>query len=152
MGKRPLRVPFSSQTFGGTIRDCARVRFLYRKKQRGITAQASGLLYESNEVGNGKTKGANAKKYQNVPHARLCDRRGCRDTGHLRKENILNTDLLLKVAGIGILVTVAYQILHKTGRDEQAMLVSVAGLIIVLLMLVREMGGLFDSVRSIFGL
>jgi stage III sporulation protein AC len=70
----------------------------------------------------------------------------------LRKENILNTDLLLKVAGIGILVTVAYQILHKTGRDEQAMLVSVAGLIIVLLMLVREMGGLFDSVKSIFGL
>lgn len=70
----------------------------------------------------------------------------------MRKENILNTDLLLKVAGIGILVTVAYQILHKTGRDEQAMLVSVAGLIIVLLMLVREMGGLFDSVRSIFGL
>lgn len=64
----------------------------------------------------------------------------------------MNTDLLLKVAGIGILVTVAYQILHKTGRDEQAMLVSVAGLIIVLLMLVREMGGLFDSVRSIFGL
>ena len=70
----------------------------------------------------------------------------------MRKENILNTDLLLKVAGIGILVTVAYQILHKTGRDEQAMLVSVAGLIIVLLMLVREMGGLFDSVKSIFGL
>ena len=64
----------------------------------------------------------------------------------------MNTDLLLKVAGIGILVTVDYQILHKTGRDEQAMLVSVAGLIIVLLMLVREMGGLFDSVRSIFGL
>ena len=64
----------------------------------------------------------------------------------------MNTELLLKVAGIGILVTVAYQILHKTGRDEQAMLVSVAGLIIVLLMLVQEMGGFFDSVKSIFGL
>ena len=55
----------------------------------------------------------------------------------------MNTDLLLKVAGIGILVTVAYQILHKSGRDEQAMLVSLAGLIIVLFMLVQEIGGLF---------
>ena len=64
----------------------------------------------------------------------------------------MNTELILKVAGIGILVTVAYQILSKSGRDEQAMLVSISGLIIVLFMLVREMGGLFDSVRSIFGL
>ena len=64
----------------------------------------------------------------------------------------MNTDLLLKVAGIGILVTVAYQILHKSGRDEQAMLASLAGLIIVLFMLVQEIGGLFESVESIFGL
>lgn len=64
----------------------------------------------------------------------------------------MNTEIILKVAGIGILVTVAYQILSKSGRDEQAMLVSISGLIIVLFMLVREMGGLFDSVKSIFGL
>lgn len=64
----------------------------------------------------------------------------------------MNTELILKVAGIGILVTVAYQILSKSGRDERAMLVSISGLIIVLFMLVREMGGLFDSVKSIFGL
>lgn len=64
----------------------------------------------------------------------------------------MNTELLLKVAGIGILVTITYQILNKSGRDEQAMLVSISGIIIVLLMLVREMGGLFDSVKSIFGL
>ena len=64
----------------------------------------------------------------------------------------MNTELILKVAGIGILVTVAYQILSKSGRDEQAMLVSISGLIIVLFMLVREMGGLFESVKSIFGL
>ena len=64
----------------------------------------------------------------------------------------MNTELILKVAGIGILVTVAYQILSKSGRDEQAMLVSISGLINVLFMLVREMGGLFDSVKSIFGL
>lgn len=64
----------------------------------------------------------------------------------------MNTELILKVAGIGILVTVAHQILSKSGRDEQATLVSVSGIIIVLFMLVREMGGLFDSVKSIFGL
>ena len=64
----------------------------------------------------------------------------------------MNTELILKVVGIGILVTVAVQILNKSGRDEQAMLVAVSGIIIVLLMLVREMGGLFDSVKSVFGL
>ena len=64
----------------------------------------------------------------------------------------MNIELILKVAGVGILVTIAYQILSKSGRDEQAMLVSVAGIIIVLLMLVGEIGGLFDKVESIFGL
>ena len=64
----------------------------------------------------------------------------------------MNTELLLKVAGVGILVAIAYQILNKSGRDEQAMLVSISGIIIVLLMLVRDIGGLFDSVKSIFGL
>ena len=49
-------------------------------------------------------------------------------------------------------MAIAYQILNKSGRDEQAMLVSISGIIIVLLMLVREIGGLFDSVKSIFGL
>lgn len=53
----------------------------------------------------------------------------------------MNTELILKVAGIGILVTVAYQILSKSGRDEQAMLVSISGLIIVLFMLVVKWEG-----------
>ena len=64
----------------------------------------------------------------------------------------MNVELILKVAGVGVLVTVAYQVLMKSGRDEQAMLVSVAGIIIVLFMLVNEMGGLFESVRNVFGL
>lgn len=53
---------------------------------------------------------------------------------------------------MGILVTVAHQILSKAGRDEQAMLVTLSGIIIVLLMLVGEIGELFDTVRSVFGL
>lgn len=64
----------------------------------------------------------------------------------------MNIELILKVAGVGILVTVAYQILMKSGRDEQAMLVSVAGIIIVLVMLVNEIGGLFEVIRNVFGL
>ncbi|MBO5280079.1 MAG: stage III sporulation protein AC [Clostridia bacterium] len=64
----------------------------------------------------------------------------------------MDVALVLKVAGMGILVSVAVQILSKNGRDEQATLVTVAGIIVVLLMLVSEMGKLFQSVRSVFGL
>lgn len=64
----------------------------------------------------------------------------------------MNTDLVLKVAGVGVLVAVAHQILSKSGRDEQALLVMLSGIIIVLMMLVQEIGGLFDTVRSVFGL
>jgi stage III sporulation protein AC len=64
----------------------------------------------------------------------------------------MNTDLLLKVAGVGVLVTVAHQILSKSGRDEQALMVTLSGIIIVLMMLVQELGGLFDTVKSVFDL
>ena len=64
----------------------------------------------------------------------------------------MNTELLLKVAGVGILITVAHQILSKSGRDEQALMVTLSGIIIVLMMLVQELGGLFDTVKSIFDL
>lgn len=63
----------------------------------------------------------------------------------------MDVGMVMKVAGIGMLVTVAYQILAKAGRDEQAMLVSLSGIVIVLLMLVEEIGRLFETVRTIFG-
>lgn len=59
--------------------------------------------------------------------------------------------LILKVAGVGILVSAASQILSKSGRDEQAMLVTVAGIIVVLLMLVGEIEKLFELVCTVFG-
>ena len=59
---------------------------------------------------------------------------------------------LLKIAGIGILVSIVYQILEKSGRSEQAMLVSVGGIVAVLVLLVQEIGGLLSAVRSIFGI
>ena len=64
----------------------------------------------------------------------------------------MTTELILKIAGIGILVAVACQILSKTGRDEQATFVAVAGIIIALLMLVGEIGGLLSPRSSDIGL
>ena len=63
----------------------------------------------------------------------------------------MDVSLILRVAGIGILVAVAAQILQKSGRDEQATLVTVAGLVGVFLLLVEEIGNLFGTVRSTFG-
>ncbi|MBQ8342205.1 MAG: stage III sporulation protein AC [Clostridia bacterium] len=63
----------------------------------------------------------------------------------------MDVSLIFKVAGVGILVAIAHQILAKSGRDEQAMFVTISGLIVVFLMLVQEIGNLFDTVRGIFG-
>lgn len=64
----------------------------------------------------------------------------------------METALILKVAGIGLLVTVACQILSRSGRDEQAMLVSVAGVIIVMVLLVEQISSLITSLRTVFGI
>lgn len=69
-----------------------------------------------------------------------------------RKENtVLDIGIILKVAGVGILVSAAAQILSKSGRDEQSMLVTIAGIIVVLIMLVGEIEKLFELVCSVFG-
>ena len=59
---------------------------------------------------------------------------------------------LLRIAGIGVLVTVIVQILNRAGREDMAMLTTVAGLVIVLSLVVSLVAGLFASVESIFGL
>ena len=64
----------------------------------------------------------------------------------------MDVTLILRIAGVGILVSVAGNILSKSGRDEQAVFVTIAGIIIVLLMLVGEIDRLFTSVRNIFEL
>ena len=63
----------------------------------------------------------------------------------------MDVSLILKTVGVGILVAVANQILQRAGRDEQAMLVTVVGIVVVLLMLVGEIGTLFETVQTIFG-
>lgn len=64
----------------------------------------------------------------------------------------MDISLILKIAGVGILVSVSSSVLNKTGRDEQATMVTVAGIIVVMLMLVGELGSLFEAVRSAFEL
>lgn len=63
----------------------------------------------------------------------------------------MDVGLILRVAGVGILVAIAVQILQKSGRDEQATFVTISGVIVVFLLLVQEIGNLFDTVRGIFG-
>ena len=64
----------------------------------------------------------------------------------------MNVDMLIKIAGVGILVSVLAQILNRTGREDMAMLTTLAGLAIVLLAVVNLISQRFQSVRSIFSL
>ena len=61
-------------------------------------------------------------------------------------------DLIFKIAAIGILVAVLNLILVRSGRDEQALLTTLAGLIVVLMMLLQQISDLFDLVKSLFSL
>ena len=62
----------------------------------------------------------------------------------------MDISLIIKIAGIGILVALASQILSKSGRDEQAMFVTIAGIVVTLMLLVSQIRELFDTVRSLF--
>ena len=64
----------------------------------------------------------------------------------------MDVTLILKIAGVGILVSAASSILNKSGRDEQATLVTVGGIIVVMLKLIGELGELIGAIRSVFGL
>ncbi|MCI6257378.1 stage III sporulation protein AC [Pseudoflavonifractor sp. HCP28S3_F10] len=64
----------------------------------------------------------------------------------------MDVDLIFKIAAIGILVSVLNQVLARSGRDEQATMVTLAGLVVVLMLVVREISALFDLVKELFGL
>lgn len=63
----------------------------------------------------------------------------------------MEVDLIFKIAAIGILVAVLNQLLIKSGRDDQAMLTTLAGLIVVLFMMIEKIKLLFDTIKSTFG-
>ena len=69
-----------------------------------------------------------------------------------KKEKKMNVDLLFKIAAVGILVAVLHQVLCRAGREEQAMMTTLAGLVIVLTLVIKEISSLFDTVRTLFSL
>ena len=64
----------------------------------------------------------------------------------------MDVDLIFKIASIGILVAVLNQVLSRAGRDEQAMMTTLAGLVVVLMMVVQEIAQLFTMVKTLFHL
>jgi len=64
----------------------------------------------------------------------------------------MDISLIMKVAGIGIVVTAVCQSLRAAGRDEQATYVSIAGILVALFLLVEELGALFEMIKDVFGL
>ena len=64
----------------------------------------------------------------------------------------MDVDLIFKIAAIGILVAVLNLVLARSGREEQAMMTTLAGLVVVLMMLVRQISDLFNLIKSLFSL
>ena len=64
----------------------------------------------------------------------------------------MNVDLIFQIAGVGIIVAVLNQLLTRAGRDEQALLTTIAGLVAVFFILSQQIGDLFDTVKNIFSL
>ena len=63
----------------------------------------------------------------------------------------MDISLLLKITGIGLLISIACQILSKSGRDEQATLLSIAGIILVMILIITEIDNLFSLLSRVFG-
>ena len=64
----------------------------------------------------------------------------------------MNVDLIFRIAAVGIVVAVLNMLLSRSGRDDQARLVSIAGLVVVLVIVVREISALFDLIKELFKL
>jgi len=64
----------------------------------------------------------------------------------------VDVDLIFKVAAVGLLVAVLNILLNKTGREEQALMTTIAGLVVVMIVIIKEISGLFDLIKSLFGL
>ena len=63
----------------------------------------------------------------------------------------MDVDMIFQIAGVGIIVAVLNQLLTRAGREEQALLTTIAGLVVVLVILVREISDLFELIKSLFG-
>lgn len=64
----------------------------------------------------------------------------------------MDTEILFQIAAVGIIVAVLNLILTKSDRSEQALMVTIGGLVIVLALIVNEIGDLFETIKAVFGL
>ena len=64
----------------------------------------------------------------------------------------MEVDLIFQIAGIGIIVSVMNVLLSRSGRDEQALMITIAGLVVVLMIVVNEIARLFETVKTVFGI
>ena len=64
----------------------------------------------------------------------------------------MDVDLIFQIAAIGIIVAVLNQVLIRSGREEQAMMTTLAGMIVVLMMVITQISTLFDTIKQLFGL
>jgi len=62
----------------------------------------------------------------------------------------MDIDLIFKIAAVGIIVSILNQVLARTGRDEQATMTTLAGLVVVLMMIAQRIADLFDLVKRLF--
>lgn len=69
----------------------------------------------------------------------------------MKRRKSMQVDLIFKVAAIGILVAVLNQLLVRSGREEQAMMTTLAGLIVVMMIVVQEISSMFAMIKSTFG-
>lgn len=63
----------------------------------------------------------------------------------------MDVDMIFKIAAIGIIVAVLNQLLCRSGREDQALLTTIAGLIVALMMIITEISDLFDTIKRVFG-
>lgn len=75
---------------------------------------------------------------------------GLADDGSGTAVNAMDIDLIFKIAAIGIIVAVLNQLLVRSGREEQALMTTLAGLVVVLMILVREISDLFQLIKTLF--
>lgn len=96
-----------------------------------------------------KEKEKNAKMFRTLG---IVSRIGNNNNFNIKGEKTMDINLLFKIAAIGILVAVIHQVLVRAGRDDQAMMTTLAGVIIVLSIVIKEISTLFETVRTLFNL
>ena len=75
----------------------------------------------------------------------------CKRRNRKGRDENLDVDLIFRIAAIGIIVAVLNQLLVRSGREEQAMMTTLAGLVVVMMMLVQEISDLFQLIKALFG-